>query len=73
VSEITTKPAIGSQLANIPIVMFKNELAGKEDAVRKLAVDLFSKFRQLLDRIGSEGQVSFGGEVAVVTVVHKVV
>ena len=32
------------QLTNIPIVAFEDELAGKEDAVRKFTVDFLGEF-----------------------------
>jgi hypothetical protein len=33
------------QLTNIPIIAFKDELTGKEDAARKFTVDLLGKVR----------------------------
>jgi len=50
------------QLTNIPIIAFKDELAGKEDAVRKFTVDFRGEVRELFDRVGAEGEVALGGE-----------
>src|SRR5215467_12833664 len=37
----------------------KMSFAGKEDVVRKFAVDIFSDVRQFFDRVSAEGQISW--------------
>ena len=60
------------QLTDIPIVVLENELAGEEDAVGKFRVDFFGELRQLLNRVGTEGEVCFGRKTVVVAIVHKI-
>src|ERR1700736_4303356 len=60
------------ELTNIPIIAFENELAGKEYAVRKFTVDLLGEVRELLDRVGAEGEAPLGGEAVVMTIRYKV-
>jgi hypothetical protein len=50
------------KLADIPVVALEDELAGKEDAVRKFTVDLFGEVRELFDGIGAEREARLGGE-----------
>src|ERR1700756_3582044 len=61
------------QLTNVPIVVFEDELAGKEDAVRKFMVDLFGEVSQLFNWVSAEGQVCFGGQTPVMAVADKVI
>ena len=60
------------QLTDIPVVVFEDELAGKEDAVRKFTVDLLGEVRELFDGIGTEGEARLGGEAMVVAIRYKV-
>ena len=60
------------QLTDIPVVAFEDELAGKEDAVRKFTVDFRGEVCELFDRVGAEGEVPLGGEAVVVAIRYKV-
>ena len=60
------------KLTNVPIIPFEDELAGKEDTVRKFPVDLLGEVCKLFDRVGAEGEVPLGGEAVVVAIRYKV-
>ena len=60
------------QLTDIPVVVFEDELAGKEDAVRKFTVDLLGEVRELFDGIGAKREARLGGEAVVVAIRYKV-
>src|SRR5262249_8022155 len=60
------------KLADIPVIVLENKLAGEEDAVREILANLLGKGRQLLDRIDAEGNIGFRCEAAVVTEVYEV-
>src|SRR6267378_1991050 len=60
------------KLTNVPIIAFEDELAGKEDTVRKFTVDLLGEVRELFDRVRAEGEVRLGGDAVVVAIRDKV-
>ena len=59
------------QLPDIPVVVFEDQLAREEDAIRKLLVYYVSELCQFLDRVSAEGKERFGGKPVAVTVVDE--
>ena len=56
------------QLADVPIVIFENQLAGEEHAVRKIQPYFFRQACEFFDGINDERHLRFRGKVAVVAI-----
>jgi hypothetical protein len=61
------------KLSNVPVVVFEDQLAGKENAMRKFGADRFRELRQLLYRVSAEAEISLRGKAPVVAEVDKVI
>src|SRR3974377_1020809 len=61
------------KLSNVPVVVFEDQLAGKENAMWKFGADRFRELRQLLYRISAEAKISLCGKPLVVTEVDEII
>ena len=61
------------KLSNVPVVVFEDQLAGKENAMRKFGADRFGELRQLLYRVSAEAEIRLRGKAPVVAEVDKVI
>src|SRR5262245_49067108 len=60
------------ELPDVPVVVFEDEFAREENAVRKVAMYNLGELGKLFDGVSAEGEIGFRGQSAMVTVVHEV-
>jgi hypothetical protein len=60
------------KLSDVPIVVFEDQLAGKENGMRKFGADRFGELRQLLYRVSAEAKISLRGKAPVVAEIDEV-
>ena len=61
------------KLSNVPVVVFEDQLAGKENAMRKFGADRFGELRQLLYRVSAEAKIGLCGKGPVVAEVDEII
>jgi hypothetical protein len=59
------------QLADVPIIVFKNKLAGEKHAVRKVRTNSFHEVCELFDGINAERHIRSRRKAAVVAIRDK--
>jgi hypothetical protein len=60
------------KLSNVPVVVFEDQLAGKENAMRKFGADRFGKLRQLYP-VSAEAKIGLCGMAPIVAEVDEVI